>query len=80
MIQALLTTVLGLLVMGIIVCLGVFASELFIMATGHIPARYRNCLDYPVLLVVLVAGVISAWFLGKVTVQVLDAIIAGGLA
>ena len=79
MIQALLTTVLGLLVMGIIVCLGVFASELFIMANRHIPVRYRNCLDYPVLLVVLVSGAIFAWFLGKVTVQVLDAVV-GGLA
>jgi hypothetical protein len=79
MIQALLTVVLGFLVMGIIVALGVFAGELLIMANRHIPARYRNCLDYPVLLVALVSGVICAWFLGEVTIQVLDAVV-GGLA
>jgi len=79
MIQALLTVVLGFLVIGIIVALGVFAGELLIMAEQRVPIRYRTLLNYPVLFGVLVFGLICAWFMGQLTLELANAVASGAL-
>jgi ABC-type sugar transport system permease subunit len=79
MIQALLTVVLGVLVIGIIVALGVISGELLIMAESRVPMKYRTLLDYPVLFGVLVFGLICAWFMGQLTLELANAVASGAL-
>jgi len=79
MIQALLTVVLGFLVIGIIVALGVLAGELLIMAESRVPMKYRTLLDYPVLFGALVFGLICAWFMGQLTLDIANAVASGAV-
>ena len=76
MIQVLLTTFLGLMVMGIAVCVTALVGKLLIIAEESLPARYTTHVDYPVLFVVLVSGLAFAWFVGSVTMKAIE----GGLA
>jgi hypothetical protein len=59
--------------------MGVFAGELLIMAEKRVPMKYRTLLDYPVLFGALVFGVICAWFMGQLTLELANAFASGAL-
>jgi len=76
MIRALGMVVLGFLMMGIIIGVGILVGELLKMVERRLPNRW---IDHPALLFTIATALFAAWFLGKVTVQIVDAAIAGGL-
>jgi hypothetical protein len=49
------------------------------MAESRVPMKYRTLLDYPVLFGVLVFGLICAWFMGQLTLELANAVASGAL-